>query len=156
MNIEIKRIGGDLPIPALEGLLAASAAEGVHIIQTLIDRWNDGSNRFDQPGEALFFALEGGNVIGVGGRNIDPYVGDSRVLRVRRIYVSPAFRARGIARLLLKAILDVPTQDFTCFTLATQNPAAARLYESIGFSPTGEAQTTHQLWLQPEKKRTHA
>jgi ribosomal protein S18 acetylase RimI-like enzyme len=147
MAIEIKKVENNLPVTALGELLKASLAEGFHMVQLLIDGWSNNTNRFDKPGEAFFIAETDGKIVGMGGRNIDPYVNDEAVLRVRRVYVLPAFRRHGIAVQLLRKILDIPAGLFTRFTLHAENPAASKLYESLGFSPTGEEQTTHQLFL---------
>mgnify|MGYP001954527952 CR=1 FL=1 len=44
----------ELPLAQMEPLLAESRAEGHHFVDRLVDDFMDGSNRFDQPGEALF------------------------------------------------------------------------------------------------------
>lgn len=153
MTVVIKKIENSLPVAELNDLLTASAAEGFGMIQDLIDHWNDKSNTFSKPGEALFVVQDGSRIVGVGGRNIDPYLNDNKVARVRRLYILPRYRRRGVASKLLKEILNVPLGTFNRFTLCAENPAAHRLYERMGFAPTGEARTTHQLWLTREVEK---
>lgn len=147
MDVVIKKIESNLPVAALDDLRAASTAEGFGMVRDLIDHWNDNTNTFNKPGEAFFVAEDGGRIVGIGGRNIDPYLNDPRVARVRRVYILPAYRRRGVARQILKKILNVSAGTFTRVTLRTESPAAGKFYESLGFSPTGEEQTTHHIFL---------
>jgi RimJ/RimL family protein N-acetyltransferase len=57
------------------------------------------------------------------------------------IYVTPSYRARGIAKSLVKAILDIAAgiAEITQIKLSvhTRNAPARRLYTSIGFETCG-------------------
>ena len=53
--------------------IAESEAHGLRFVRRLTDEWLNGVNRFDRPGEALFAARDGADVVAVGGLNIDPY-----------------------------------------------------------------------------------
>lgn len=145
-DVHIVQVGGALPLERLADLLADSRADGHRALDRLINDWADGSNSFNKPGEAFFLTVrDDGAIIGAGGRNIDPYENNTMICRVRRLYVHSHWRNKGMARLLMKAILDVPPGAFTCATLHTNNPIAARLYESIGFIATGNPQTSHRM-----------
>ena len=64
-------------LPAdITALLEASQTEGHNLVRHLLDEWNDGSNRFDAPGEALFEARVGPRLAAIGGLNRDPYLDD--------------------------------------------------------------------------------
>jgi hypothetical protein len=66
----------------LEMLLAESKSQGYQFIQKLIDEYESGHNRFDKPGESLYVAMINEAVVGVGGLNIDPYLGGAEIGRV--------------------------------------------------------------------------
>ena len=53
----------DLEISALDGLREESSREGYKFIGRLCDEWVSGANRFSGPGEALFLATDGGQVV---------------------------------------------------------------------------------------------
>ena len=108
-----------------------------------MDEWADGSNRFDRPGEALFGAWVGGRLVGVCGLNVDPYAGDDRVGRVRHLYVLRDCRRLGAGRELVEQVLAAARGRFGVLRLSTNNPAAARLYEGLGFRPVSERHCTH-------------
>jgi GNAT superfamily N-acetyltransferase len=136
------------PMGALDALLAESEREGSRFVRRLVDEWVAGNNRFDRPGEALFTARLGDRLIGVCGLNVDPFAAAVNVGRVRRLYVLSAYRRLGVGRQLVLAVLDAARSRFDVLHLRTTNPAAAQLYESLGFHPSTEpADSTHVLEL---------
>jgi ribosomal protein S18 acetylase RimI-like enzyme len=137
----------DLTSPDVRVLVAESEAAGMRLVRRLVDEWHDGSNRFDRPGEALFGAWVDARLVGVCGLNIDPYAGDDRVGRVRHLYVLVAARRLGVARTLMAEIFSAARGRFATLRLSTSNPAAARLYESLGFRPVSQRDGTHVLSL---------
>lgn len=138
----------DLPPERVRDLLADSEAAGSRIVRRLVDEWADRTNRFDRPGEALFAASVAGRFIGVCGLNVDPYAGDARVGRVRRLYVLTTFRGRGVGRQLVARVIACARDRFDSLRLRTNNDAAARLYVAMGFRAGDESgQYTHALEL---------
>src|SRR5262249_59376868 len=132
----------------LDGLLADSERAGSRIVRRLVDDWRSGVNRFDRPGEALFGAWVDGQLIGVCGLNIDPYSADDHVGRVRHLYVSSARRGHGVGRQLVAQVVRAARGRFDLLCLRTNNPAAARLYESVGFDVYRESEAyTHVMGL---------
>jgi GNAT superfamily N-acetyltransferase len=130
----------------LAPLLKQSKAEGLNLVLRLCENWENGSNRFNKPGEAFYAAEHEGRFLGVGGRSQDPYVNDPSVLRVRHVYVMPDWRRLGIASALMKKILAVPAgSGFARLTLRTLNPGARKFYERLGFMHAGEGDVTHVL-----------
>src|SRR5690606_23406646 len=100
-----RRVGGFVIEPGgshLDGglprLIEEAELEGIRNVRAVVDRWADGTERFDQPGEMVLVAVGGGEPIGVGGLTRCPDVPGA--LRVRRFYVSPGWRRRGVARAL--------------------------------------------------------
>jgi ribosomal protein S18 acetylase RimI-like enzyme len=80
-----------------------------------------------------------GEAIGLAWSRLD--VADPRLAHVYQMWVDPAYRGRGAARLLMETIVDwarangVSTLelDVTC-----DNVAATRLYRAMGFMPVGD------------------
>ena len=143
----IERLIG-APTPGLDALLVESEREGLRLVRRLVDEWTAGTNCFDRPGEVLVAARIGERVVGVCGLNIDPYAAAPGVGRVRHLYVLPAERSLGVGRQLVGEVLDAARGRFSCVRLRTANPAAAKLYESLGFRPdTGEPDCSHVLEL---------
>jgi GNAT superfamily N-acetyltransferase len=138
----------ELPRDGLEALVVESERAGLSFVRRLADEWVGGRNRFDRPGETLFVALTGGRLIGVCGLNVDPYTTAPRVGRVRHLYVLAAHRRGGAGAELVRAVIAAARDPFDVLRLSTRDPAAARLYESLGFEPsTGAADCTHVLTL---------
>jgi GNAT superfamily N-acetyltransferase len=134
-----------LPVPGIESLHAEAKAEGYDFIDTLVDEWASGQNRFAGPGEALCGHLDSGVLVAVGGLNCDPFAGDPQVGRIRRVYVRPAWRNKGVGRALVTALVDHARSHFACVRLRAENEGAARLYERMGFLPIESPDATHIL-----------
>lgn len=133
-------------LPAdVQPLVTESEHAGLRLVRRLVDEWRDGSNRFDRPGEALFGAWRDERLVGVCGLNVDPYADDDRIGRVRHLYVLVDARRHGVARALMAETLAAARGRFPTLRLSTSNPAAARLYESLGFRPLTEPHCTHRL-----------
>jgi len=58
-----------------------------------------------------------------------------------------ASRRLGVARALMAETLAAARGRFPTLRLSTSNPAAARLYESLGFRPVTQPHCTHVLRL---------
>ena len=104
-----------------------------------MEEWASGANRFDQPGETLLVARQGGQIVGVCGLNVDPYAGAPRIGRVRHLYVRRSVRRLGVGRALLREVLRAARSPFDRLRLRTESPAAAALYEALGFRRTAAA-----------------
>lgn len=143
MAVEICRIR--LPIAGLDELRAEAQAEGYNFIERLANEWQSGMNRFDAPGEMLCGHLENGLLVAAGGLNRDPFADRAEVGRIRRVYVRPAWREKGIGAALMSALIKEARRSFACVRLRAENPGAARLYERLGFEPIADANATHIL-----------
>ena len=67
---------------------------------------------------------------------------------MRHLYVLSAFRRRGVGRGLIAAVIEAARGRFGELRLRTGNPEAARVYEAIGFQPSGRvADCTHIMEL---------
>lgn len=90
---------------------------------------------YSPPEGAFFVALDGDVALGCGGlRRHAPGAGE-----VKRLYVAPAARGRGVGRLLAQALVDAGRQlgyaRLLLDTLPSMTEAQA-LYTSLGFVPT--------------------
>lgn len=145
----------EAPTDCLRDWLAESEEAGSRIVRRLIEEWASGVNRFDRPGEALFGAWLGGRLVGVCGLNLDPYAAEAGVGRVRHLYVLSAFRRLGVGRYLVAEVVGAARGHFDTLRLRTANPAAARLYETLGLRAcAGVADCTHVMELGSLRTRT--
>ena len=145
MRALFERVSG-APLDRLAALLAESERQGLRFVRRLVEEWSSGANRFDRPGEALFVARVGDDVVGVCGLNVDPYAGDSKIGRVRHLYVVVPHRRSGIGEQLVVDVLEAARGRFERLHLRTTNVTAARLYERLGFRRTFDARDrTHVL-----------
>ena len=136
-----------LPVFGLEQMREEALREGVHFIEKLCEEWENGKNRFQGPGEKLFGCMVDAELIAVGGLNRDPFEGRSEIGRIRRIYVRPSWRNKGIGESLVRILMENARASFTELHLRTDNPAAARIYERMGFLRCPTAHATHVMHL---------
>jgi GNAT superfamily N-acetyltransferase len=138
----------ELPAPGIAELHEEAHRQGYAFIDTLVEEWASGENRFSAPGEALYGAVASGSLIAVGGLTIDPFVNDPYVGRIRRVYVRSEWRNRGIGKALMLALIDHARGHFATVRLRAENADAGRLYERLGFMPLPEGtNATHVLRL---------
>lgn len=133
--------------PDLTALLSPSLDERHGLVLRTLDEWADGTNRFDEPGEVFYVASIAENTVGICGLNIDPFIDEPKVGRIRHLYVHPDFRRREIGRSLVNACLSDAGRSFDRVRLRTFEPVAAGFFESIGFLRTREPAATHSLEL---------
>lgn len=145
------RVVTQLP-PSIAELVEVSLAEGFGAIRRLCEAWEAGTNRFARPGEALLEARIGSRLVAVCGLNVDPYLDDPRVGRLRHLYVHPDARRRGIATQLVDRIIVMATGRFDRLRLRTDRPDADAFYRSRGFKPLAASpDATHQRRLDIER-----
>jgi GNAT superfamily N-acetyltransferase len=128
-------------------LLRESLSEGHVMLQRLQENWLNGANLFANPGEILLGAFDGAALLGVCGRNIDPYSDDPRAGRVRHLYVARSGRNLGVGRGLVMAIAE---DAKICFDhLNARAPETAfGFYERLGFKRIeNDPFVTHRLNL---------
>lgn len=135
------------PWPELAPLARASEREGFRFLARLRREFDDGTNRFDAPGEALLGCRRGAELVAVGGLNRDPWSAEPRAGRLRHLYVSPASRGSGVGRVLVDALAAAARPHFGVLLLRTDTPAAARFYEALGFAPVASPHATHRMVL---------
>jgi GNAT superfamily N-acetyltransferase len=129
-------------------LVEESRSEGHRNLTRLITEYEDGTNRFDKEGEALFIAINSNEIVGVCGLNQDPSSDSQEIGRVRRLYVSPNVRRFGIGRMLMDFVIADARNHYQMLVLKTDNPIAHLFYQSIGFSVlTRSEKNSHFLQL---------
>jgi len=112
------------------------------MIDRLRQEWADGSNRFDSPDEQLFGATVEALLVGIAGvTRQGPNLG-----RIRRVYVHPSHRRRGIGAALMSRVLEVADRHYDELILRTNDPEAAAFYEGLGF--------VHET-IEPQENATH-
>ena len=140
----------ELPVTGMELLRAEARTENYDFIETLFEHWVDGTNRFSAPGEILCGCFEEDVLVAVGGLTIDrfvPSVGKPDTARLRRVYVRPAWRNKGIGRALVETLITEARKTFTCVRLRAESDQAARLYEKLGFIPIFNPDASHILFF---------
>ena len=68
------------------------------------------------------------------------YLGDNGIAEIKRVYVAPAGRGKGVASSLIQALeAHVQTLSFTALFLETgiYQPEAIGLYQKLGYGMTG-------------------
>lgn len=133
----------DSTIDMLQPLADESTADGDTFIQKTIDEWKNGTNTFSKEGEKLWGMVIDDRLIGVGGLNRDPYSDNPAMGRVRHVYIAKEYRGKGLSKILMKLIIERAKEYFSSLRLATGNPIAAALYESLGFEKIDEYKGTH-------------
>lgn len=129
----------------IDELLSAGRREGFLFLERLREEWQNGSNRFNKPGEALFGLSVDGELVAIGGINRQ----DDSTGRLRRFYVLPSSRRRGLGTRLLNHILDHAAGHFRRVVLRTDTDAADRFYLGHGFIRMQDSSdATHEIELQ--------
>ena len=124
-------------------------SENVNVVSKLIGSWSDNRSFFGERGEGLWIVrtTESGEVIGVGGITICPTFMESR--RVRRFYIAPHWRRRGVATALANQCIEraksAGVSTVTCHAAASA--MAPIFWEALGFVPIEDPDITHVMHL---------
>lgn len=137
--VEVRRIF-ELP-DHFDQFLSEAASEGFDNMSVLQDEWRDGFNRFERPGEILALATIDGEMAGIGGITQD-FV-DSSWLRMRRFYVRPAYRRRGVGRKIALHVLEHARPFNRQIALYAGGPEAEAFWPTLGFGLIQRENTTH-------------
>lgn len=122
--------------PDLSRLVRSCADEGFRFLGRLVADWESGANRFDEDGALLLEVRAGTRLCAIGGLNQDPYRSSSSFARIRRVYVDPGDRSRGVGRQLVEALMLHAEGRFEGVRLRTDTAEAAAFYERLGFVPS--------------------
>lgn len=128
----------------LDRLAEQAAAEGIRIVARVVSRWRDGSERYGEPVERLYVAVdtEQDTPVGLGGLTRCPDVAGA--LRMRRFYVAPAYRRHGVAQQLAQRLIEDAVGATTTLTCnARASAAASPFWEAMAFEPVDGPNITH-------------
>ncbi len=121
------------------------------MVDRLVREHASGETTFEAPGEALFAARVGQTPVGVCGLTVDPYTREPRTGRVRRLYVAPPYRRRGLGSALVRRVIARATGHFLRLRAYDPDADVAAFFESVGFEPVrGEQRCSHMLLLPSE------
>lgn len=148
MKFKVERVN-DFNSIDIERLVGESEAEGYRFLTRLVSEYNDGSNTFSKPGEALFLIRnEEQDVVAIGGVNQSPFSEDQQTARLKRFYVLEDARRQRIGSLLLKEIIDHSRGRFNKLTVRTESSKADIFYRENGFElDDSSSETTHVMEL---------
>ncbi len=121
---------------------ADASAEGFRFIERLFQEWEACAMRFDREGEALLAAHVDGALAAIGGLTHDPAL--TGVLRLRRFYVRPSFRRRGIGRRLVEALLGQARSAGRPVVVNAARGSSA-FWEALGFGADMRDGHTHTV-----------
>jgi len=138
----------ELPV-GIDRLCAEALTDGFRFMEKLRNGWRSGANRFDAPGEIFLGIFRGPDLVAVGGLNIDPYLGDVQIGRLRHLYVAKADRRNGYATHLVDELVRNGRATFRRIRLFTDTAGGAAFYEARGFTRVSSPTASHELVLGP-------
>ena len=124
-------------------VLYSSLKTDVRNMTLLFQRWNSGTERFDKEGEALYAARIDHKLVGIAGTTREPDYCEP-AMRMRRLYVLPQYRRRGVARILAQKCMETGLKVAPILTCnAKASLAAGPFWLSLGFSEIDLPNITH-------------
>lgn len=146
--LQLVRLFDELP-DGFDDLVAEASGEGVRNMALLADGWaldaKGGGARFQDDGEAILAAFLAGELAGIGALSVEPAAPEP-ARRLRRFYVRPTMRRRGMATALASALIHEGFDSVGLLTVnAAASPAAGPFWEAQGFVPDTTGPWTHVL-----------
>lgn len=120
-----------------------ATSEGFRFLNRLVQDYAAGTNRFDQPGEALYVIRRNEDLIAIGGINVESLSSEHRRGRIRRVYVHPAERRAGIGQLLMSTIETHAAEWFDALQLFTDTQGASNFYCRLGYQLVTDDMVSH-------------
>ncbi|WP_210469294.1 GNAT family N-acetyltransferase [Sporosarcina sp. 6E9] len=148
MEFKVEQVE-DINLIDISRLVQESEQEGYRFLTRLVNDYQDSSNTFDKPGEALFFIQnDSGEVVAIGGVNQSPFSDDKDVARLQRFYVAADARRQGVGSILLEEIVRHSRDTFREMTVRTESSKADAFYLANGFKlDDSTSETTHMISL---------
>ncbi len=138
--LQLIRIEDDLP-EGFAALRAEAASEGYRHMDRLAAEHAAGRSSF----VALFGALLGGELVGIGALTPEPATTEVPALRLRRLYVRPQARRQGVARALASALTQEGLDQVALLTVHAGDPRAAAFWATQGFAAVEDRHWSHEL-----------
>lgn len=141
--LQLVRLFDELP-DGFDDLVAEASAEGVRNMALLAESWRSGA-RFQGDGEAILVAFLAGELAGIGALGVEPAAPEP-ARRLRRFYVRPAMRRRGVASALASALIHEGFDSVELLTVnARASDAAGPFWETQGFVADADGPWTHVM-----------
>lgn len=141
--LQLVRIFDELP-ESFGDLVAEASGEGVRNMALLAESWRAGVH-FEDDGKALLAAFLAGELAGIGAMTPEPAALEP-ARRLRRFYVRPALRRRGVATALASALIHEGFDSVRLLTVnARASQAAGAFWEAQGFRSDAGGPWTHAL-----------
>jgi GNAT superfamily N-acetyltransferase len=141
--LQLVRLLDELP-DGFDDLVAEASGEGVRNMALLAEGWRSGA-RFQGDGEVLLAAFLVGELAGIGGLSVEPAASEP-ARRLRRFYIRPTMRRRGVATALASALVHEGFDSVALLTVnAKASDAAAPFWESQGFVADDRGPWAHAL-----------
>jgi GNAT superfamily N-acetyltransferase len=138
--IQLVRVQEALP-DGFDALRAEAAAEGFRHMDRLADEWAAGGGAFI----ALLAAFDDGELAGIGGLTREPAPCPESALRLRRLYVRPSARRRGVGRALASALIQEAFDQVGLVTVHAGGGSAPDFWSAQGMSPVSGQAWSHIL-----------
>lgn len=139
--LRLERVIDELP-EGFDALRAEALAEGHGFVERLAADWNSRTMCFDRDGEVLLAAYANAELAGIAGLTLEPVV--TGALRMRRFYVRPSYRRRGIGHNLATQLLAQARSTGKPVTVNAA-PASFSFWEELGFVRDRRDGHTHIL-----------
>ena len=124
-------------------LVSESESEGFQFVRRFKDDFDSKLNTFSKHGEAFFVATIDDSLIAIGGVN-NWGTDKDKIGRLRRFYVSKAFRNNGVGRRLLDRIETHAFEYFDTLVLYTETSEASNFYLNRGYTGVVAQKVSHQ------------
>jgi GNAT superfamily N-acetyltransferase len=145
--LQLVRLFDELP-DGFDDLVAEASGEGVRNMALLAEGWKAGA-RFQGDGEAILAAFLVGALAGIGAMSVEPAASEP-ARRLRRFYIRPAMRRRGVATALASALIHEGFDSVDVLTVnARASKAAAPFWEAQGFVADASGPWTHVMRKPP-------
>lgn len=141
--LQLVRLFDELP-DGFDDLVAEASSEGVRNMALLAEGWAKGA-RFQDDGEAILVAFLAGELAGIGALSVEP-ASPEPARRLRRFYVRPDMRRRGVATALASALIHEGFDSAGLLTVNAQaSDAAGPFWEAQGFVLDASGPWTHLM-----------
>jgi GNAT superfamily N-acetyltransferase len=141
--LQLVRLFDELP-DGFDDLVAEASGEGVRNMALLADGWAAGA-RFQDDGEAILAAFLVGELAGIGALSLEP-ASPEPARRLRRFYIRPSMRRRGVATALASALIHEGFDRVALLTVnARASDAAGPFWEAQGFMADTSGPWTHVM-----------